>query len=143
MMSILAKLRSDMRAATLGRDYTTQSITKVILGEVDRANKSLSDNEVISIVKKMIESNKETISYSSSPDILNKLNHENSYLSTLLPKTLSSNEILESLQPHEPEIKSAKTDGMGTGIAMKYLKSNELSVDGKEVANVVKIMRSQ
>lgn len=142
-MSILTKLRSDMRAATLARDYNTQSITKVVLGEIDRSQKQLNDEDVFGIIKKLIESNQETMSYCSSQEILDKLSQENKYLGSLLPKTLTPLELIHNLRICEAEIKSAKNDGMGIGIAIKYCKSNGLSVDGKSVASAVKLMRSQ
>lgn len=149
-MSIVSSLimaLSDLRRQ--GNKQVELSVVQVVLGEVDKIKGSTgnepSDEQVASIIRKIIEANNETIGHmkgrkDKKADI-NKLQKENSYLSDYLPKTLSLVEIIQELDAVEDKIKDAKNDGAATGVAMKHLKKNDLSVLGKDVSLAVKKIR--
>ena len=67
---------------------------------------------------------------------------ENAFLTTLLPKTLSVEEIKAALAEVADAIKGAKNDGQATGVAMKHLKSKNLKVQGEDVSAAVRALRS-
>jgi len=59
----------------------------------------------------------------------------------LLPKYETVDVISVLLKPIMPQICTAKSDGQATGIAMGFLKKSDKSVQGQDVAQVVKKMR--
>ena len=69
------------------------------------------------------------------------LRQEITVLESLLPKTLTEDEIVAALDPVAEAIKGAKADGPATGIAMKHLKSSGAAVDGKTVSGAVRRIR--
>ena len=63
-------------------------------------------------------------------------------LESFLPKTLSVDEIVAALAAVADPIKAAGNDGQATGVAMKHLKSTSALVNGKDVSEAVKKIRS-
>ena len=71
-----------------------------------------------------------------------RLGRENSYLETLLPRTLDQAAIRKELEPIAAQLKGAKNDGQATGMAIKHLKQKGLAVLGEDVAAAVKQLRA-
>ncbi len=118
------------------------SILQVILGEACRGSGD-DGEDVDKIIRKMIASNNETIGLSTNrEDMVAKLKEENTYLESLLPQVLSVEEIKNSLSEVLVDLKTAKSDGQATGMAMKHLKSRNLKVLGEDVAVAVKQVRA-
>lgn len=126
-----------------------KSVLSVVIGDADtlgaKNNTTPTDDQVEKIIRKVIESNQETITAlgCKNDEMRLTLTKENEYLSTLLPKTLSVEEISNYLEPVFNEIKIAKADGAATGIASKYLKGLNIKALGGEVAKAVQKIRSQ
>jgi uncharacterized protein YqeY len=138
-------LKEKIKESRKENNKQSLSILTTLLGEIQlessRKNKELNNKDCESIVKKFIKSNNETLEYISpnedSTDFLS-LKYENIILESLLPKTLSQKEISETLIKHCLDaIIGAKNKGQAMGIAMKTLKSLNLSVNGKDVEEAV------
>ena len=71
-----------------------------------------------------------------------ELDEEYAYLDLLLPKSLGIEEIKAALVSVVADLKSAKSDGQATGLAMKTLKQLKLTVLGNDVSQAVKELRT-
>lgn len=141
-MSLKLKIKEQIVIATKAKKEHTKNVLKVVLGDIDmqevRNKNDLTDGEIIKIVRKTLQGVEEMLSYKSG-DI--GLEEEKAVLSSLLPKQLSKEDVLAALGSKVEEIKSAKSDGQATGLAMKHFKESKLSVDGTLVAEVIKDIR--
>lgn len=123
-----------------------KDILRLALGEIQtleaRDNRALSDDEASAVVRKLIKSNQETKEATSDQGQKDTLEQEIAVLETLLPKSLSVEEIVAALAPVTAELKAAGNDGQATGIAMKQLRSAGAVVNGKDVSAAVKQLRA-
>ncbi len=147
-MDLHAKLVAAMKA----KDDLVKDVLRVVLGEVStrkaRSGKEPRDEEVHAIIRSMMANNVETRKEleqrgQTAHDAYERLGRENSYLETLLPRTLDRDAILKELAPVAAELKAAKSDGQATGLAVKQLKQKGLAVLGEDVAAAVKQMRAE
>ncbi len=88
-----------------------------------------------------MKSNRETLESATDPEQKSTLQQEIAILESLLPKTLSPEQIAEELAPVVEQIRAAGNDGQATGVAMKHLKASGALVDGKDVAAAVRQLR--
>src|SRR5271168_2380533 len=101
-MSLLETLRTKLTAARKGGQALEMSALQVILGDASmiegRTGKKATDDEIEKIVRKLVVGNTETIELlrqkgmGDNPDV-DKREAENRFLTTLLPKTMSVDEI--------------------------------------------------
>ncbi len=123
-----------------------RDILRVALSEIqnheNRSGKPPTEEEASKIIRKVIKSNEETLLVATSEETKAKLLEENQVLNGLLPQTWDVAKILAALEPVAAQIKEAKGDGPATGVAMKLLKSLGAPVEGKDVGEAVKKLRS-
>lgn len=127
-------MREKMVSAMKSGDVICRDIMRLIISEVSRNDKK-TDDEVNRVVKKVIEGNNETLKFGNN----DRLVKENEILINLLPKRMSKEEVLDKLGVVINDIKLARTEGVGMGIAMKVLKGME--IEGSEVLEIVKEIR--
>jgi hypothetical protein len=122
------------------------------MGEVStlkaRSGKEPPDTEVHGIIRRVIAGNNETRKEleqrgQTTHEAYARLAQENSYLETLLPKTLDQAAIKKELEAVAAELKAAKSDGQATGLAMKHIKQKGLAVLGEDVAAAVRQVRTE
>lgn len=147
-------IRSRMIAAMKSGNTVERDVMRVVKGDLDtataRSGKQPTDEEAARIVRKTIEANGETIRLMegetgcSTMHVARKqqLEKENEILNSLLPKTLTQEEIQRILICRIDDIKAAKNDGQATGIAVKYLKETGATALGSDVSAVVKKFRT-
>ena len=139
------QLRTRMKEAMKAKKTVEKDVLRTALGEIQiaeaREGKTLSDQEGQRILKKLIKSNSETLEVSSDPAVKAKLSEENQVLESFLPQTLSVDQIVAALGDTAEALRTAKSDGQATGIAMKALKASGAEVDGKDVAQAVRQIR--
>lgn len=82
-MTLQEKINADLKAAMLKKDETTKSILRVLIGELNRVDKIVSDEKVIATVKKMIENAK----------IVGGAEDEIAVLENYIPKQLTEEEL--------------------------------------------------
>lgn len=123
-----------------------KEVLRVLIGEIQtaesRATSPFTDEEALSIVRKLVKSNQETLAATSSEADKATLTQELEILNSLLPASLSVEQIVVALAPVSDSIKAAGNDGQATGIAMKQLKASGAAVNGKDVSAAVKQIRS-
>ncbi|WP_054030714.1 GatB/YqeY domain-containing protein [Desulfatitalea tepidiphila] len=89
-MMLQEQIKKDLAAAMKAKDEEKKSILRVIMGEFGRqANKSLPDNEVVGIIKKLIKSEKEVLAQSGKAEANRFIEVAEAYL----PKMADENDI--------------------------------------------------
>lgn len=151
-MSLKEKVRRKFEEAKRGSNREEKNLLSVILGDIStaeaRSGKEVPDAEVEKMLRKMLESNTETVTQLKShqraddPQVA-VLDREIAFLKSLLPQTLDAEAIAKALEHVRAEIINAKSDGQATGAAMKHLKGLSLSVLGQDVTAVVKQFRTR
>ena len=138
-------LKKRIASAVKDGDSVARDVLRLALGEIQtaeaRKNAPLSDDEAAAVLRKLVKSNDETLAVSGKGDAALALERENEVLAALLPKGLSTEEIVAALADQHEPIKASKTDGQATGIAMKHLKASGKSASGTDVAAAVKAIR--
>ena len=122
-----------------------KEILRVALGEIQtteaRNAKAGTDEEALAVVRKLVKSNEETLLATVDEEQKRILVREIEVLSSLLPTSLTQEQIVVALEPVSAAIKAAGNDGQATGIAMKHLKGEGAVVGGKDVTAAVKQIR--
>lgn len=136
-MNLQEKIECDMREAMKNRDKKV-NILKYMMSEFSRRpnlNVSLSDKEVISIIRKYIKSVEETIALTGEKT--EEQEFEIEVLSFYIPKMAEESEIREWIENNITltENKSARMKEMG-----KIMKNFEGRVDGNVVKNILMSM---
>lgn len=140
------EIRKRVRKAMKAGDVVAKGIFRVALGEVQseetRTGRSLDDEQVAAILRKLVKSNDEVLAVGPSDEQRTKIERENVLLGELLPQTLSEDEIIAALEPVLETVRAARSDGQATGIAMKHLRASGAVVTGRDVAGAVRALRS-
>jgi uncharacterized protein YqeY len=117
-----------------GGNYTT--LATIALGDAakeqidDAARKiSLGDPALLKVVREKF------------PTEYTRISEEDGFICSLLPKTLSVQQIKEALASSVDDIKNAKNEGAATGVAMKAVKAASLKALGEDVKQAVKELR--
>lgn len=140
------ELKTGMRVAMKAGKQVEKNILRLAVGEIQTAEtrtaEDLPDAEVERILRKLIKSIGESLE--ATPDAAKQegLREEIGVLERYLPKTLSPEEIAAALEPVRDQVLAAGNDGQATGVAMKHLKSAGAVVEGKDVSQAVRAMRS-
>lgn len=142
---ITETIKNRILEATKGKNDKEKSLLKVVLSEIQAASfrkKNITEEENISIIRKMLNDNNDIMSKVSDEKYHKILKEENTILGSLLPVTLSKDVILSILTEQcLGDIISSKSDGQATGVAMKCLKNSGANVLGKDVSEVVSQIR--
>ena len=144
-MPLIDQIKSRITLAMKAKNTVEKEVLRVALGEMQIAETragSLSDEEAGAIVRKLLKSNHETLGLTTDEAQKQTLTQEIQILESLLPKTLSVDEIVELLGPVADQLRAAKSSGQATGVAMKHLKSVNANAGGKDVAAAVERVRS-
>ena len=144
-MSLIDQIKARITQAMKARNTVEKEVLRVALGEMQIAETragALSDDEAAAIVRKLLKSNHETLGLTADAEQKQTLTQEIAILESLLPKTLSVDEIVTQLAPVAEQLRAAKSSGQATGIAVKHLKSADANVGGKDVAAAVERIRS-
>jgi uncharacterized protein YqeY len=151
-MNLKSAVREKFEQAKRVGNREEKNLLSVILGDVAtaeaRTGKELPDGEVEKLLRKMVESNTETLAQlrshnrADAPQVA-VLEREIAFLKSILPETLDADAIVRALEPVRADIVNAKSDGQATGVAMKHLKSLSLNVQGQDVSAAVKLFRTK
>lgn len=144
-MPLVDEIKKRILTAMKAKNQIEKEVLRVALGEIQvveaRAG-SISDDESAAIIRKLVKSNHETLALSTDEEQKRTLTQEITVLESLLPKTLSVEDIVAQLAPAASEIRSAKSAGQATGIAVKLLKAQGANASGKDVAAAVERLRA-
>ena len=149
-MSLKDKVREKFEDAKRAGHREEKDLLSVILGDIAtaeaRTGKELPDAEVEKLLRKMVESNGETLAQLKSHQRADDprvavLEREIAFLKTILPETLDPAAIVQALEPVRADIIGAKNVGQATGVAVKHLKTQGVKVLGQDVAQAVQAIR--
>lgn len=138
-MTLYENLRSQLTTSIKEQNNIRKGILRVVLGDIStlEANRSVTEDDIKKIIKKLIIGNTETLKFLKQEDSrYSVLVEENHILNSFLPQLMTKNQIKDTLK--EIDFSSVKSEGQAVGIAIKYLKSNSLEFDSKDVILVVK-----
>ena len=137
-MTLLERIQADLKNAMLTNNSDVKAILRILIGELNQKGKEHSDVDVVTAVKKLIESAKVII---STPEVaggerLATAVREIAILEAYMPKQLSESDLRNS-------ISSVATTNSYTikdmGKVMSYLKENFAGqYDGKLASAIVK-----
>jgi uncharacterized protein YqeY len=138
-------LKKRITQAMKDKDEVAKDVLRVALGEIQtiehRQNRALAEDESIAVVRKLVKSNEETLA-TSTGERAATLRRENEILATLLPASMTVDQIVDALASQRDAIRAAKSDGQATGVAMKHLKSTGASFEGAAATEAVKRIRA-
>jgi hypothetical protein len=142
-MTLKETIRKQIVEATKLKMEAQKNVLKVVLGDIElqesRYGKQLTDDECYRTIRKTLQGVEEMLTYKPNDP---KFEAEKATLNSLLPKQLDSNDLKFTLSSKVDEIKAAKNDGQATGVAMKFLKERNISVDGNAVKKLVSEIRA-
>lgn len=142
---LIDDIKKQVTQAMRDKDTQRRDLLKVVLGELQtaaaRSGDAMDDGQAQKIIRKIVKSTHEMIELSKRPEAIEQAKAELVILESLLPKTLSAEEIIAALAPVADNVRSAGNDGQATGVAMKHLKSVGAVVEGQDVGAAVKQMR--
>ena len=124
-MKLQEQIQADLKTAMLNKDENKKNLIRVILGEFSRVGKELTDEQVIKILKKMLENAKE-MSNQVEIDILE----------TYLPKELSKEKLTALIL--KIIIDNGITSIKEMGKVMSGLKATGALYDGKVASEIIK-----
>lgn len=130
-MNIQEQIKQDLRAAMVGGDKEITSLLRVILGEFSRVGKEVSDEEALSVIKKM---------HKNATELGNKF--EMKILDEYLPRMLGPMQVKTLISGI---IQANKFSGMkDMGAVMKIIKQHPMApqMDGKLSASIVRELLS-
>jgi uncharacterized protein YqeY len=136
------EIKKRMMAAMKAGNVVEKEILRTAIGELTKSGKDVDDTAVVAVLKKLISSNRETLSLSTDEAQKRTLEQEISILQGFLPPTLDVDAILAALDPVKEAIRNAKNEGQAFGVAAKHLKSVHASVEPEDVKKAIARIRS-
>ena len=150
MCTLVEKVKKQITHCVRDGRVFERDVLKTVLGEIQlikARTKKMDDETVIKIFKKFKQGVLDTIKIMEAggieehPEELDsEIDIYNKHIPTVMPPEvlvdIFENAILS-------EINDAKSDGQATGIAIGYMKKHNpnIPIDGKDVAEAVKMMR--
>lgn len=133
MTTLYEEMKLDLIDFRLKRDAIRTKLLQTLIGELNTQEKNkvvIDDAYVIKTVKLFIKYNSETISKSNDDETKNRLQFENDFLETYLPKMLTEDEV-------KFIIEDVGLNDLALG--MKYFKQQyNGQYDGKMVSELLK-----
>ena len=147
MSDLLLKIQKDLMEAQKKREGAVVSTLRYLLSSVKNReielrplNKSLDDNEVISVISKQVKQRKESITEfeeGGRKDLVDKESEELKILESYLPTQLSEEEVSKLVENAIAEVGAKSISDMGKvmGVLMPKVKGK---ADGTIVSSLVK-----
>src|SRR5689334_7950315 len=109
---LIDEIKKRVAQAMKDNDAVAKGVLRLALGEMQtaeaRTNRPLTDEESAQVLRKLIKSNEETLALASSDEQKTTLTKENTVLASLLPASLTPEQIAEALAPVKDAILAAK-----------------------------------
>lgn len=138
---LIDDVKAAMFAAMKAGNVVEKEVLRTALGDATSTGEKPEDPQMLAVLKKLVKSNEETLAAATDPAAKDKLNLELSILRRFLPSVLSVEQIQVALGPVADSIKAAAGEGPATGLAMKHLKAQGSTVEGKDVSAAVRLIR--
>ncbi len=142
----LEEIKKQMFAAMKAGRIIEKEVLRTVIGEVTQVaageGRDVSEEDIERVLRKVLKNNHETLALTEGNGKRRLLEQENEVIEALLPRTLDAAAIAQALQPVIEHVVAASSDGQAIGVAMKHLNGIGAPVNGKEVADVVRQLRS-
>lgn len=139
---LIDDVKAAMFAAMKAGNVLEKEVLRTALGDATSTGEKPDDPQMMAVLKKLVKSNEETLAAATDPSAKDKLHQELAILRRFLPSGLSVEQIQAALAPVADAIMGASAEGPATGIAMKHLKAQGATVEGKDVTLAVRQLRS-
>lgn len=139
---LIDDVKAAMFAAMKAGNVLEKEVLRTALGDATSTGEKPDDPQMMAVLKKLVKSNEETLAAATDPSAKDKLHQELAILRRFLPSGLSVEQIQAALAPVADAIRGASAEGPATGIAMKHLKAQGATVEGKDVTLAVRQLRS-
>lgn len=140
--ALMATVKKRMFQAMKARETVEKEILRTAIGEVTSTGADPTDERVMTVLRKLVKSNNETLAACTDADQEAILRQEISILEEFLPQALNVDQILEELASVADSIRAATAAGPAMGIAMKTLKASGAEVGGQNVQAAVAKLRA-
>jgi uncharacterized protein YqeY len=145
-MSLAEKISNDFKKALKSREKIKVSVLRMIKAtiknkEIEKGD-SLSDDEIMGVLKSFVKRTNESIEQFSKggrSDLVEKEQKEQKIIQDYLPKQLGEDEISKLIKDTISEVGATGSKDMGTVMKTVMAKAKG-QVDGKLVNNIVKSM---
>lgn len=140
----LEELKSLLVQTIKDKDEISRDMLRLVVSDIESDYKKKDDPKFVQqVIRRHITRNDESLHFFSKDQYNHhRLVKQNELLESLVPKTLSEDEINTLLSAHNlviQDILGANNEGQAVGVAMKFLKGQ--SVLGQDVKNVVAKLR--
>lgn len=130
-MNLQTKLKNELKESMKAKDSTLRDTIRLIMGELSRNDKKeFSDDEIISVIRKMIKSEEESLSIKG-----NKSSEYLKILKVFLPKQATQEEIVVWIK-FNIDFSKYKNKMQAMGTIMKHFGSR---TEGAKVKKIVDI----
>jgi uncharacterized protein len=130
---LIDQVKQRMFQAIKAGNTIEKEVLRTAIGEVTRSGDDPTDERLTLVLKKLVKANQETLAAASNADQKRDLEREIQVLETFLPKAPSAEQVRELLEPVAAQIRAAAGPGPAMGVAMKHLKSLNISVESRDV----------
>lgn len=130
---LIDQVKQRMFQAIKAGQTLEKEVLRTAIGEVTRSGDDPTDERVLLVLKKLVKANQETIAAASSAEQRSDLQREIEVLETFLPATPGPEQVRELLAPVADQIRAAAGPGPAMGIAMKFLKSANVTAESRHV----------
>lgn len=136
---MLAELKRKLVNSIKNNDVPKRDILRLVVGEIELAPKTMTNDQILSVIRKNIKNNEESQKFlDKDSDSYSKLAAQTEVLESFLPDTLTQEEIYNIIYPL-CGVQDSNNEGQAMGFAMNFFKGAGMSqnVLGDDVRAVV------
>jgi uncharacterized protein YqeY len=150
MTGLESKIKEEITTAIKEGFQIKRNLLRTVVGETQRLpgiprDQIDSDNRYVKVMKKIVETNTETLSLLQEGDLkVPVLASEIEILNNLLPAEITSDDVLSFIQGNAScldQVVHAKSNGQAVGIVIKAMKSSGKTVSGETVSKIIQRLR--
>lgn len=138
---LIDQIKQRMFQAMKAGQTLEKEVLRTVIGEVTRSGEDPTDERVLGATKKLVKANQETLAAATDPEQRRTLELEIQLLNTFLPATPGPDQLREILAPTADAIRAAAGPGPAMGIAMKFLKSANVTAESRDVQAAIAELR--
>jgi uncharacterized protein YqeY len=138
---LIDQVKQGMFQAMKANQTLEKEVLRTVIGEVTRSGDDPTDERVLGVLKKLVKSNQETLAAATDGEQKKALEREIEVLQTFLPATPGPEQLSAILAPTADAIRAAAGPGPAMGIAMKFLKSANVTAESRDVQAAIAELR--
>jgi uncharacterized protein YqeY len=138
---LIDQIKQRMFQAMKQNQTLEKEVLRTVIGEVTRSGDDPTDERVLSVIKKLVKSNQETHAAATDAEQKKTLEREIEVLQAFLPATPGPEQLCALLAPTADAIRAAAGPGPAMGIAMKFLKSANVTAESRDVQAAIAELR--